>query len=170
MRVSLRLLDATIPRQLSDGVVVQLKDDKTGQIVRTERLLNSQSQPDFFTASFVADHVGNFTVSPLDSTIGNLARVSDQKMSVSIPKLELAEPQVDRTSLGRLAGQTGGQAITLDEAKTRLADLVPTAAQKTEVGNSKKDWKRLWDMPITLIALLSILTLEWIIRKICGMV
>jgi hypothetical protein len=80
--------------------------------------------------------------------------------------LELAQPQVDRTLLTRLASETLGQAVDLPEASVKLPQLIKSAARVIPVETSRP----LWDAPLALTLFVLMITAEWIMRKMFGMV
>ena len=165
VHLSLRVMDPEILKQLSPKIEVQVKDEKTDQIVRTVTLQNSPSQPDYYTASFSADRVGHFRLDVRDDTVNRVAHL-DEMIEVIIPKLELAEPQVDRTLLSHVASETGGVAMNLAEARAKLADLIQSAARTM----APSDDHALWDKPIVMLLFVLLLTSEWVLRKVFGMV
>ena len=121
-------------------------------------------QGDYYTATLIADRLGRFTMR-LPADVGD-PNVLDLPIEVIVPRLELAEPQVNRTSLARIAAETGGQALSLDEARGRLGDLIPSAARTVALVFSRP----LWDKPAAMIIFVLLITAEWVLRKVYGMV
>jgi hypothetical protein len=165
VHLSLRVMDPEILKQLPPKLEVQVRDRKTDQIARTVTLQNSPAQPDEYTASFGADRIGQYKLVVRDDTI-NAAAHLDETIEVIIPKLELAEPQVDRTLLSHVASETGGVALNLSEARAKLPDLIQSAARTL----APSDDHALWDKPIVLLLFVLLLTSEWVLRKVFGMV
>jgi hypothetical protein len=86
-------------------------------------------------------------------------------MEVSVPRLELSQPQVDRTLLTRLASETLGQTIELAEARAKLPTLIASAAKVIPIESSQP----LWDAPLAMVIFVLLITVEWVMRKMYGM-
>ncbi len=90
-------------------------------------------------------------LSDLDNTV---------PIEVIYPDDELRHPMPDHARLGALAQQTGGQLVPLDRMQD-LVRLIPNRARRTpnDVHES------LWDSLLALIAVMLLLTVEWVGRK-----
>jgi uncharacterized membrane protein len=164
VRLTLRLLDSTLPSQLPDQIRVEVLG-ADGQPVRQETLMRQPGgQNDTYAASFTADRMGGFTarLAPVAGGIDSL----DVPIEVISPRLELAQPQVDRATLSRLASETLGQVLNASEAQEKLPQLVPSAAKIIPVRSGTP----LWDAPLALALFVVLITVEWIVRKLNGMV
>jgi uncharacterized membrane protein len=164
VRLTLRLLDPTLPSQLPDQIRVEVLD-ADGQPVRQETLMRQPGgQNDTYATSFTADRMGGFTarLAPVAGGIDSL----DVPIEVISPRLELAQPQVDRATLSRLASETLGQVLNASEAQEKLPQLVPSAAKIIPVRSGTP----LWDAPLALALFVVLITVEWIVRKLNGMV
>lgn len=83
-------------------------------------------------------------------------------VEVFLPDDELRRPETDHAFLASLSRQTGGSVLP----PSRLADApaaLPRRALKIALA---PDTHTLWDTPAALIALLSLLTLEWVGRRL----
>ena len=83
-----------------------------------------------------------------------------------VPRLELSEPQLDRTLLTRLSAETLGQTVDLAQAVGKVPQLIPSAAKIIPVETTRP----LWDAPLALVLITLLITAEWIARKMFGMV
>ena len=83
-----------------------------------------------------------------------------------MPRLELSQPQLDRTLLTRLSAETLGQTVDLADAAAKLPKLIQSAAKVIPVETSRP----LWDAPLALTLFVLLITSEWIVRKMFGMV
>jgi hypothetical protein len=87
-------------------------------------------------------------------------------VSVAVPRLELSQPQLDRTFLTRLSAETLGQTVDLADATAKLPQLIQSAAKVIPVETSRP----VWDAPLALAIFTLLITTEWIVRKMFGMV
>jgi hypothetical protein len=163
VRLNLRILDPTLVNQLPDQVRVDVLD-ADGQTVRHEMMIRQQGQNDVYTASFTADKMGSFTAR-LAAVAGGVDPV-DIPLEVIVPRLELAQPQVDRATLSRLAAETLGQSVDAADAQKNLPPLIVSAAKIIP----QRSGIPLWDAPLALGLFVGLITLEWIMRKVNGMV
>ena len=163
VRLNLRILDSRLLQQLPEQLRVEILDAQ-GQVVRHETLMRQEGQPDSYVASYTADAVGEFRVK-LPPIAGGV-EVKDQRISVIVPRLELSEPQLDRTLLTRISAETLGQTVNLADAAARLPGMIPSAAKVIPVETSRP----LWDAPLALAIFTLLITAEWIARKMFGMV
>jgi uncharacterized membrane protein len=163
VRLSLRVLDPTLPAQLPDQLRVDLVDG-SGQAVRQEVLVRQPGQTDLYNASFTADRMGAFTAR-VGPVAGGLEMLT-APLEIVTPRLELAEPRVDKPALSRLASETMGQAFDLTDAAEKLPQSIASAAKIIPVRTGAP----LWDAPLALALFVGLITTEWVIRKLNGMV
>src|SRR5262249_35061693 len=116
-----------------------------------------------YTMSFAADQIGKFVVK-LPPIAGG-ADAMELPIEVSVPRLELVQPQIDRVSLSRIATETHGQVVELAKARDVLPGLIPSAAKVIPLEASQP----LWDAPLAMILFVFLITLEWLLRKLYGM-
>lgn len=161
VRLILRVIDPQLQTQLPPQLSVQLLGPD-GQVTGQQTLVR-QEGGDTYLASFSADRLGKLTV----RLPGPVPGVDDLTLPVeiSVPKLELSTPQVDRVSLTRLASETGGRLIELADAAVQLP-LIPSAERRVPVVSQQP----VWNAPLALVLFAVILTAEWVSRKWFGMV
>lgn len=161
VQLILRVIDPQLQTQLSDQIRVKvLSADGT---VTREETLQRQTDGSTYLASFAAGQVGSFTVKLPSVAPG----VEEQSLPilVTVPKLELSQPQVDRPALNRLATETGGRVIELANAAKELP-LIPSAQRLIPLVSQQP----LWNAPLAMAIFVLLLTAEWIARKMVGMV
>jgi uncharacterized membrane protein len=163
VRLMLRVIDPTLARQLPDQIRVEVRDSG-GQPVRMENLVRQDGGGgEVYAGSFTADKVGKFTVHLPPIVTG--VDMMETPIEVTLPKLELVDPRVDRLQLSRLASETLGKTIELPNAATELA-AIPSAAKMLPIVNGQP----LWDAPVTMVVFVLLIGGEWVVRKLNGMV
>jgi len=160
--VRLRVLDPAILQQLPEQLRVEIQD-AAGQVIRQESLVRQEGQPELYVGTWTAERSGRFTVH-LPSVAAGIEAM-DLPLEVIVPRLELAQPQVDRTLLTRLASETLGQTVDYAQARTSLAPLIPSAAKIIPVETAQP----LWDAPLAMILFVLLISAEWVLRKVYGM-
>jgi len=184
VRLNLRVLDPQLLQQLPEQIRVDVEEEQgqgaggegqgkdsatTGPsgagavLVRQETLVRQEGQADLYAASFTADRVGRF-VAKLPPIAGGVDAL-DLPIEVIVPRLELNQPQVDRAALSRLASETMGQVVEVDQAAEKLPQLLPSAAKIIPIEINRP----LWDAPLGLILFVFLITSEWVLRKVYGM-
>jgi hypothetical protein len=162
----MRVLDPVQLQQLPAEINVQVMDDH-GQVIRNVKLQRQEGQNDYYTCSFPADTVGQLKlkVASISGTDENL----EVPMEVITPRLELEDPRVDHHMLVSLAQTTGGKEVALADARAQLPKLLTSAAQVIPLPYEQRllSAPRLLTIVMTLFVLL--ITAEWILRKVHGM-
>jgi hypothetical protein len=80
---------------------------------------------------------------------------------VELPSLEASQTWLNRPFLTRLASESGGRYFEVNELD-QLAAAVPNRVEKVE---ERSPPRPLWDTPAMLVALVSLLSTEWLLRK-----
>ena len=191
VRLSLRILDPQLLQQLPEQIRVDIgAEEGQGEeerqeekqvrgastapshdtrpmplaSIRQETLVRQEGQNDLYVATFIADHMGRF-VAKLPSVASGASEIT-LPFVVTVPRLELNEPQLDRPMLSRLALETVGQVIDVRVAREALPRLIASAAKVIPIESSRP----LWDAPLALALFVLLITAEWIVRKLYGMV
>jgi hypothetical protein len=171
--VELRLADALRESELRDAVEasVRLAEDDAGQeLARLELVRDRAPEADpaaaqtnpsgktTFRAVWRPTQLGRLRITIDDPTLADL----DAQATIDVidPNDELRQPLPDHDRLRELATLTGGQLVKLDELD-ELLDYVPNRARRIDDDISE----RLWDSPMSLVIVLTLLTIEWVGRK-----
>lgn len=159
IHVVYRVYNPTFLQQLPPEIPVQLKRED-GSVVAEQKLQRQEGQPDLYTATFVADQKGDF-IAQVTSAAGQ----KDVQLSVRAPLQETADVSVNRPLLNRLAAATGaGKVLALADAPPALA-AIPSAERTLSDPQSNP----LWNGWAPLIIFVLLITLEWVLRKVYGM-
>ncbi len=162
--VELRVLDPRLAARLPDRVDADIRDADGAAMTSLALLRRTDAtggEATRFTGSFTADRPGPYAavVRPLagdEPTLG-------ADFTVELPQSELRRPATDHPALARLASETGGRVISIDEASSFT---LPSADRRVPVLTDRS----LWDAPIALVLLGLLLTLEWVGRKAAGLI
>ena len=163
VRLTLRVIDPGLVRQLPDQLRVQVKD-AADQPVRMETLVRQDGNDgELYAASFMADKVGKFTVHLPPIVTG--VDMMETPIEVTLPHMELNDPRVDRVQLSQLASETLGSTIDFADAAEQLKKI-PSAAKVIPIVTGQP----VWNAPITMVVFVLLISLEWVVRKVNGMV
>jgi len=161
VKLSLKVLDPQLLTQLPEMIPVEIMGGD-GKTAYRENLVRQEGQIDLYLASYTADKIGKFqaVLPPIAGGVDTM----DLPFEVNVPRLELTQPQVDRTFLTRLAAETNGKSYDLDQA-VRLATDIPSAAKQIPVEISEP----IWNKNRALVLFVLLITAEWVLRKVYGM-
>jgi len=158
VRITYRVYNPTFQQQLPPEIPVQIKRDD-GSVLAEAKLQRQEGQPDLYTASFVADHAGEFT-----AYVKSAAGERDKRFAVKTPRIEMDDVSVNRPLMNRLALETGGKVLSLSDAAEELAKI-PSLERKT-IDPTSNPLTNGW-LPLVLFVIL--ITSEWVLRKVYGM-
>jgi uncharacterized membrane protein len=153
-----RLLSPDLLQQASDPLLAQITDDATGEPVRQVQLSRQGIATDVYTGSYTADRAGTFSAKLLQ--FGNAQSVASY--NIQMPQLELDDPRVDIAGLSRLATE---EPIPFDQAAQKLPTVIHSAARIFPIEASQP----LWNAPLALLLFALLITTEWVVRKMLGM-
>jgi hypothetical protein len=170
----LRILDPALLNQLPDDLNVDVVDAATGHLLGQQNLQRQEGAKDLYNLSYTAQTLGSFILRlpPMPSAesgpaadAGSNAAGVGVPIEVTVPRLEFADPAPDLAGLSRLAAETGGKLLDVNTAG-RLPTLVHSVAKVIPVEASQP----LDGAPVALLLLAGLLTTEWILRKVWGLV
>jgi hypothetical protein len=160
VKLDLKVLDPVLLEQLPPQLRVDIVDEN-GQPVRQVTLVRQETPNNLYTVSFTPDKVGRFSAKL--PSLSQAVAAQELPFEVSIPRLELSKPEVDRTLLSRLAPPE--QVVTLADAKAKLPEMIKSAARNNHVPTTFplwNQWRALWIFVL-------LITAEWVSRKVFGM-
>ncbi len=105
---------------------------------------------------------GRWEVTPTSPIVSPLSLRAT--VEVALPDDELRRPETDHERLRLIAEETGGQTILASDLE-RLPEL-PNRASRQLFERTES----LWDTPLALILVLTLLTLEWVGRRIIRLI
>jgi uncharacterized membrane protein len=176
VRVVLRVLDPQLLTELPDQIRADIRDE-SGHLIRQETFQKQEGDGDLYAASFTADKVGSFSVH-LPPITGEADGI-EAPVRVGVPELEMADPRVDRVSLTQLAelsrdvaaesarlGKPSTPIVPLASARTDLPKLITSAARVSLIETAEP----LWDAPLAMALFVFLICVEWLMRKLYGLV
>ncbi|MBL0927955.1 MAG: hypothetical protein IBJ11_09950 [Phycisphaerales bacterium] len=116
-----------------------------------------------YSAIWLPGEPGVYTVEPAEPSL-NALRLS-AAAEVGVPNDELRDPATDHALLASLAEQTGGRVLTPAELRS-----LPTLLPNRQVRQLAETAEPLWDTPLALILVLTLLTLEWVGRRLIRLI
>lgn len=177
VRVLVRLLDQSLLDSKPSSIRVRVVRapnsgqpiDSTDSALAEEVTLQPEGEVDSagggagvatYATLWVPGSPGMYTLTPSEPVLAGLglsARVLAQS-----PEDELRRPQTDHPALEQLAAATNGRVLSPAQLAT-LADLLPNREVRT-LGTP--DIETIWDKPWALVALLLLVGIEWIGRRL----
>lgn len=158
--VTARLFDSQYKPLRRDQVTARyVVDSERGEFVLGGRA----DRPGWFEGRFVPDRIGRYRISlEMVHAAGEDPLEISREIGVGRPNIEILRPQMARGELMTLAEQShGGRYFELDQAG-EIPDLIEDLHEEIPVRSRPTT---LWDNWIMLTVLLTLLTLEWGIRK-----
>ncbi|MCC7125477.1 MAG: hypothetical protein IT178_11565 [Acidobacteria bacterium] len=190
-RQLVRWLAATAPGQVSmptmsvavpgttEPVVVMVRDERFGPVTDAEVTVNVTTPDgevrtivpaltDAGTGRYVApatfDRPGVYTLAADARRPGTTLGVATRHVLAGGVDIEMSDPRQNVALLQRLAATTRGRYLPAGQAG-ELADLVRAAAPSTPVTETRDLWHNVW----TLLAIMSCLGGEWLLRRRWGL-
>ncbi len=157
--VTARLLDSRFEPLARDEVTAQysVEDQKT-DFPLTAR----GDRPGWFEGRFVPDRVGSYRIRLSVPLGAGEALEVEREVLVSRPNLELLQPQMNKAALEKIAELSrGGRYWEMDEVD-ELPEQIPDLHEEILVRSRPTT---LWDNWKVLTVLISLLSVEWAVRK-----
>ena len=157
IRVRARLLDDAYRPLLAESVNLSMVDP-SGRI--TEPTLDADvAKPGEFAAIIRAPLAGEYRLQLL---VPGTSDVLERRVQVVAPDLEFDDPRMNRALLERLANQTGGVFVPIDQVDA-IPPLLEDRSESTVFSTAPTP---LWDRAWVMLAIILLLCAERSIRKI----
>lgn len=146
-------------------------ENLTNDITATEKkeiVLNSIPEKEGqFEGTFTPSGIGHYRVwaTPVD-IIPKEEDKSSASFDVQYPRREYEKPLPDSTLLKNIADKTNGAFLKLTEIK-KLPEIIKPASDIIYTETREDD---IWDTPLVFILFLLLISGEWIIRKLIGLI
>jgi hypothetical protein len=164
-RVELRMEveDAELLSSLGPTVTLALLDARQMPVlnVRAQRL---DPRSNVFEAWLTPPQAGSYTVHCRDITARPGETPASAMFRVEPADLEARRPEANHEVLQRLAAETGGRLVELDQLHSALAEI-PESGVRIIHDVSEP----LWDSKLVLALFILMITMEWALRKAGGM-
>jgi hypothetical protein len=162
--VTARLFDARFaPLQVDSVTASCASAGRSQQLV----LNKSADRAGWYEGRFTPDQTGGYRLSlSLPVSAGADPVTVTHDVQVVRPNIEILNTQMDRDSLRLLAERSaGGGYYEVDEVGA-LAGAIPDRHESTTI---KSRPRPLWDAWYTLVCVVGLLTVEWTVRKLVGL-
>ena len=157
----LRVLDPELLQQLPAQLDVDMVGEDGKTVVGKRTLVRSDNHEhrDSYEGTWIADQGGSFEF--------RLPRVpTDQpRFDVREPRLELAQPEANINAMKRIAEITQGQLVSYASAIKDLPAKLPDMSREVRDPTNIP----LWDAPLAMAVFVLLITIEWVLRKVFGM-
>ncbi|MCE5328119.1 MAG: VWA domain-containing protein [Planctomycetaceae bacterium] len=132
-----------------------------GEVVEkiTLQAVDATNKPGRYSGIIEANRTGTYDLTALDGDPQANLKVAPKRIVIDLPQAESRRPEADVTTMKNVASRAENF-LPIGQID-RLADLIPPASLHTV----KQQPHFLWDTPAMLIAVIVLLTAEWILRK-----
>jgi len=116
-----------------------------------------------FATLWTPNEPGDWSLRPIEPALVPLGL--EESITVSLPDDETRRPESDHQLLANLSAQTDGRVFDAGEL-TELAESLPN--RRTRIVHEVAE--PLWDTPLALILIITLLTMEWIGRRLIRLI
>ncbi len=155
-----RVLTSSFEPLETTTISVDVYDPRGRPLVPAPVLRQDQNRPAEFIGDFRVTTPGRYR---LELPVPDSSETVSGEVTVTLPKLEMESLQQDVAQLQALAEETGGTYLTIDEAPSKLPDLLPNRGQTFVLDQQVIE---IWDRQWVLYLLAGLLSLEWFSRKL----
>lgn len=169
--IKLTTRDALLLEQNRQSIRVLVESIRDGQVVDQVDLLPQQATnteqatgEKVYQVIWQPRHTGRLRLYPADSTLAASGAIQTF-IQVQHPDDEMRQPQPDHPLLAKLSEQTGGKVVALDQLES-LSQMLPNRTRRTPDDIRYPLWHDLW----VYVFFVTLITAEWILRKVCKLV
>jgi hypothetical protein len=156
IEIAVRVYDEDFrPSRAERQIVLVQRGDRA-----TEEIAAERTEEGLFARTIRADAPGTIRLWLEDPAQAG-KRLSQRAVEVQVPMLEFLNPSLDRPRLEAAAASGGGRCVGLEELPALLRYLAGEV-HRVPIRTERRD---VWDRPEVLLAVMALLTLEWILRK-----
>jgi len=116
-----------------------------------------------FVATWLPTRPGDWTIRTVDAALAGIGL--EGEATVSFPDDELRRPETNHPLLADLASRTGGRVMEASELGG-IENELPNRRVRLVTERAEP----LWDAPLTLIAIITLLTVEWVGRRLLRLI
>ncbi|MBM81741.1 MAG: hypothetical protein CMJ78_14270 [Planctomycetaceae bacterium] len=160
IRVRAQLLNAEFEPLITDSVKMEVYDPNGKPFVPARTLFRDKNTTGQYVGDFRAGIPGPYR---LELPVPESAEVAVKKIDVSLPDLETENPRQNAQLLRNLVQETGGAYLRLDEAAAEIPKRLPNQGEEFRVDQQVRT---LWDRQWVMFALVGLLSIEWLTRKL----
>ena len=157
VRVTLELFDRAAIEAVPESIDARISPDSTRDPEQTITLEGAQGER---SSPWTPARRGVYTIGVAHPALG--AEPVTARVRVERSDAETRNPSTDHAALRTLAESTNGAVLSPPD----LADLGSRIPNRTRVTALPPEITPLWDAPIALIALITLLSIEWIGRRV----
>ena len=160
VRVRAQLLDAQFEPLTGNDIATEVFDGNGRPISPSIRLRSEATRPGQFVGSFRASTPGVWRI---EVPIPQSADVLVEKVEVVLPNLEMDNARQNVQLLRVLAEDTGGTYYPLEEAAAEIPSRLPDMGEEFQID---QQLRTLWDREWLMYVLVTLLSVEWLTRKL----
>jgi hypothetical protein len=160
VRLEAEVLDATFQPTELESVKVHLFDPEGNEVFPEPLLYPEPNRPGEYVGDFRVTELGWYT---LRLPIPGTESYREESVEVIFPGLEDADTEQAVAKLADLSRQTGGRYFPIENAAKELPALLQ---DKHKIVPVDQQIETLWDRQWVLYALVAVLSVEWLTRKL----
>jgi len=114
--------------------------------------------------TWIPPRPGSYVIQAADVPTGPGSRTASVVVRVERPDLETRRPEADHDALQRIAAATGGRVLDLDELDEGFRAIRDRSVQIPDDIEEP-----LWDSRLALMLFVGMISMEWVLRKVFGL-